>query len=454
VYEILDARIKGRRRPTPILGLSNMVSDKLEQGEGTTSLSTAADARDAEIQRIVRSDTFAKSPRLASLLCYICERSWSGRTDELSEQQIGIHFFRRAPGFNAAEDAIVRGTARHLRKRLELYYEKEGAQSTVRISVPKGGYVAHFDPAALILAVADPNSEATVIAQPSTRSPMWIVLGIAAPILLAVAMGQFYLSRQRQRAAIEASNGPLILWQTLFTPDRRTLIVPGDPALNLYTAYKHREVPLMEYSEQSYQQDKEIAAISPEGPGAISHVNMASMPDLQLVSELIRVPYRAGMHIPDQNIEVRYARDLNEADLRNANLILLGASTFDPWVSLYDGGLDFKLERDFQHYTFQIIDRNPHSGEAPVLNKTNDEALTIVALADTPSGRERILLIEGTTLGSIYAALHFLFTERMWQPVIQQASAGGRLHNFEVVLQSDFTKDDVSNTHVIATHVH
>jgi hypothetical protein len=432
-----------------------MVSEKVEHGMAATSIPLAVDCRDAEIERIVRSDTFSKSPRLASLLCHICERSWSGRTDELSEQQIGIHFFQRAPGFNAAEDAIVRGTARHLRKRLELYYEKEGMDAGFRISVPKGGYVAHFTPATSLQAAVDqaPGLPADIPSQPVHRLP-WMWLSVAAVSFITLACVALYIGRQRQRLAVEVSNGPLILWQTLFTANRKTLIVPGDPALNLYTAYKHREVPLIEYSEQSYQQDKDIAAISPEGPGPISRVNVASMPDLQLVSELIRVPYRAGMQIPDQNVEVRYARDLYEADLRNANLILLGASTFDPWVSLYDAGLDFKLQRGFEHYTFQVIDRSPHPGESAVLTKKDDEALTIIALTDTPSGNERVLLIEGTTLGSIYAALHFLFTERLWRPVIQQASAGGKLHNFEVVLKSDFTKDDVSNTHVIATHVH
>ena len=411
----------------------------------------------AELQRIVGSESFAKAPRLSSLLRHICERSWQGHVDELSEQQIGIHFFGRAPGFNAAEDAIVRGTARHLRKRLELYYANEGDHSLFRISVPKGGYVARFDAAP----VTRPSMPESVPLDHDSSSagagrrmvmPMWS--GIAALVLLAILGVAAYRHQQQKTFALEEVNGPTILWQSLFTPDHKTLIVPGDPALNLYTAYKHRGVPLVEYTEQTYQQDHDIAAVSPEGPGALSNVNMASMPDLQLVSQLIRVPYRAGLEARGDNVEVRYARDLTSADLSNANLILLGAATFDPWVSLYDSKQDFQLQRGFEHYTFQVLNRSPHGGESAIITKTKDEALTIVALADSPNGNERVLLVEGSTLGSVYAALHFLFTQRMWEPVIQEASVGGRLHNFEVVLRSDFIRDEVSNTQVLATHIH
>ena len=414
------------------------------------------DARWDELERVTRSDTFNRSPRLTSLLRHICERSWSGRTDELSEQQIGIHFFNRAPGFNAGEDAIVRGTARHLRKRLELYYEIEGRGSAVRISVPKGGYVARFGvmeaPAESPVAEQPYLSQDLSSAPPRITRPLALLVSVLSFLVLLSA--GYFGWRSLRPGRVSAADGPRILWKTLFQPNRRTVIVPGDSSLNLYTAYKHRPVPLIEYTDRSYQQDKDIAALSPVGPGPISKVNATSMPDLKLVSELVRVPYREGLGVPDANVEVRYARDLHEGDLHGANLILIGASTFDPWVSVYDNRLDFQLEREFDHYTFRVINRAPQPGEQPVVTKTNAQALTIVALTDNPSGNEHVLLIEGSTMGSVYAALHFLMTERLWQPVIAAASTDGTLHNFEVLLRSDFVQDEVSSTGVVAWHVH
>lgn len=54
----------------------------------------------AELDRVLASRVFAKSPRLCALLTYICESSLEGLADELTEQQIGIHVFGRPPGYN------------------------------------------------------------------------------------------------------------------------------------------------------------------------------------------------------------------------------------------------------------------------------------------------------------------------------------------------------------------
>lgn len=409
--------------------------------------------QEAELRRIVRSSTFSRSPRLAALLTHICERSWAGQTDELSEQQIGIHFYHRPPGFNAGEDAIVRGSARHLRKRLELYYQSEGKGNPARIHVPKGGYVAYYeehDAAEALPPMVNTTPEARRHAAAS-RNLRWVwTLSVLTAALVLVTFGW----RRMHGDRTVQNDGPRILWSALFQPNRRTVIVAGDSALNLYTAYVHHEVPLRVYMEQEYQNDPAIKAISPEGPGMLSRVNAATMADLKLTSELVRVPYREKLDVPDKNVEVRYARDVNQADLAGANLVLLGASTFDPWVSVYDRNLDFHLDRGFEHYTFQVLNRHARSGELPVITKGNDEALTTVAFAESPSGNEHVLLIGGSTMGSVYAAEHFLFTQKMWQPILESATINGRLHDFEVVLRSTFVKDEVSDTSVVAWHVH
>jgi hypothetical protein len=410
------------------------------------------DPRRAELQRVIRSDIFSKSPRLAALLQHICERTWASQTDELSEQQIGIHFFHRSPGFNAGEDAIVRGSARHLRKRLELYYETEGKSNPSRITVPKGGYVARFEttPITKPMLVAEPEHLAEP--EPSRMRRLrlaWVVLAFSV-----ASVTGFFLWRHVRTARMEQNNGPRLLWATLFQANRRTVIVPGDPALNLYTAYTHHPVSLRVYMEQEYQNDPIIKAVSPQGPGLLSMVNTATMADLKLTSELVRVPYRENLPIADKNVEVRFARDVNHADLTGANLVLLGASTFDPWVSVYDQKLDFHLDRNFENYTFRVLNNAPKKGESAEIVAGENEALTTVALTETPSGNEHVLLIGGSTMGSVYAGEHFLFTQRMWQPIMDAATTHGKLRNFEVILKSNFVKDEVSNTQVVTWHVH
>ena len=77
-------------------------------------------------QRIASSEIFAKSEFLPKFLLYICDRQLSGRTHEITEQQIGERVFGRPAGYSPGEDNIVRNYAGQLRKRLEMYYERVG----------------------------------------------------------------------------------------------------------------------------------------------------------------------------------------------------------------------------------------------------------------------------------------------------------------------------------------
>ena len=58
-------------------------------------------------------------------------------------------------------------------------------------------------------------------------------------------------------------------------------------------------------------------------------------------------------------------------------------------------------------------------------------------------------------MGTTYSALNFLTNEHLWKPVIVAATRpDGTLRGFEVLLDSDFVRGGVSNTHVLAAHIH
>src|SRR5580693_3685311 len=95
-------------------------------------------------QRIVASRSFAKSALLSRFLLYVCEREITGKTTEISEHQIGVHVFGRRPGYHPGEDNIVRNYARQLRHRLDQYFQEEGKDEELRVSIPRGKYVPVF----------------------------------------------------------------------------------------------------------------------------------------------------------------------------------------------------------------------------------------------------------------------------------------------------------------------
>jgi hypothetical protein len=56
---------------------------------------------------------------------------------------------------------------------------------------------------------------------------------------------------------------------------------------------------------------------------------------------------------------------------------------------------------------------------------------------------------------STYGGLNFFTNEKLWQPVIRAATDKyGKLHNFEVLLSSDFVRGGASNTRLVTFHLH
>lgn len=99
----------------------------------------------AELDRILHSDTFARSERSRALLSYVIERDLQGEADRLKGFAIALDVFDREDSFDPSTDAVVRVQAGRLRDLLDSYYASEGAQDEVRISIPRGSYVPAYD---------------------------------------------------------------------------------------------------------------------------------------------------------------------------------------------------------------------------------------------------------------------------------------------------------------------
>jgi hypothetical protein len=96
----------------------------------------------AELQSVLASPLFVRSPRLSRLLQYLCTKYLDGT--EVKEYQIGVEVLGRPSSFDPAEDAAARVEAHRLRKRLREYYETEGRSHSLRIEVPLGHYAVVF----------------------------------------------------------------------------------------------------------------------------------------------------------------------------------------------------------------------------------------------------------------------------------------------------------------------
>ncbi len=110
----------------------------------TTVEASTWEAERAELQAVLRSPLFARSPALTHLLSYLCEKTFAGATDQIKEYSVALDVFDRSDSFDQDTDSIVRVQANRLRKRLNEYYAGEGAGHEIQISIPVGQYVPSF----------------------------------------------------------------------------------------------------------------------------------------------------------------------------------------------------------------------------------------------------------------------------------------------------------------------
>jgi hypothetical protein len=97
-----------------------------------------------ELQTVLSSGIFARSPRQAKFLKYVCEKVFLGEPDQIKEYTIAVDVLGRPQDFDHNEDATVRVEAHRLRKKLAKYYESEGADHPIRIFIETGQYVPQF----------------------------------------------------------------------------------------------------------------------------------------------------------------------------------------------------------------------------------------------------------------------------------------------------------------------
>jgi len=185
---------------------------------------TVAEKREA-VEKVLKSETFARCEQLRHFLQYVCEMETAGRGAEINEYLIGVDVLHRPKGYLPGNDSSVRSRAYELRQRLERYYEKESPHSPIRIELPKGSYTPVFvnGSAPRTLAAADTAAEAPV--QPALSARRWPLLAaFLAGVLLMLAAAFLWIQ-------LRASSGvdPIVreAWGPLARPAANVVILIG-----------------------------------------------------------------------------------------------------------------------------------------------------------------------------------------------------------------------------------
>lgn len=435
-----------------------------ERNLGTRSQELLADPRWQLVERVVASPHLARSGRLCAFLQFVCEETLLGRGDQLNEQKIGIHVFERKLGYNASDDNIVRSHASRLRQRLDAYSLLEAHNESLRLTLPRGGYVPQFTQhvaaieeceTAAITAETFLRDRAEENAIPKrARRLSIILLSIALIAMFSLTVWQWIAKRSLLRRTRTDSPVMRALWGELFVPGKQTLIVPADSTLVIFENLTGKTVPLRSYIDKSYLAGE--APVPPQGPEQIArwaaHRRLTSVADIEITSELFRVP-EAGQASPI----VRFARDLQVSDFKGTNGVLIGAREANPWLIMFEAHRNFTIEDDQQTRVFTVLNRSPRSGEMPKYQTKpgdpNHVAYALIALVPNLDNSGYVLILEGTSIAGTEAAADFLThtpsqIEPVLAPVFQQY---GRITPFEVLLETTNLNGSASQSRVLAS---
>lgn len=404
--------------------------------------------------RVAASKGICKSELLPKFLLYVCEHYLLGNAHEITEQRIGTQIFNRATDYNPGEDNIVRSYARLLRKRLDEYFEGPGITEPLRLSIPRGGYVPSFCPradeqgvqpetdvrsqnATLPSAAAAPPAPPLQKEEASTPRwrPAWgsIALGLVSGLLLALSW-----RIALPFAPADRPQGPShVIWMQLFQQNRNTLIVPADSGLGILENLTGRLVSVEEYASKAYLSDlKPPAGIGTQNFNDLLRQRYTSVVALNITSRLTQLPE----FIPNRS-EVRYARSITAEDIKNSNVILLGSSHTNPWVSLFEERMNFVLQYTPQVDESFIINQHPTGREQKIYRNGTDATANhtygVIDYLPSLGDAGHVLIIQGLNMAATQAAADTLFNAQAMKPILQQAALpNGALKPFELLVET------------------
>jgi hypothetical protein len=161
---------------------------KPESQDRPSGTGPSLDSIKFQLEKILSSEAFVHSPQLCRFLRFIVEQEIAGQADQLKEYVIGLQVLRKDESFDPRIDTGVRTEARRLRQKLAEYYQTEGRNDPIEITVPKGSYRAVF--------TTRPEAAAPAVIASSKAAPArgrWIAACMV--LTAAVAAGAWLWSR-------------------------------------------------------------------------------------------------------------------------------------------------------------------------------------------------------------------------------------------------------------------
>jgi hypothetical protein len=398
-----------------------------------------------ELERILETKWLRESHQLTALLRHIVEETIAGRTAGLKEYSLGLEVFHRPANYDPRNDAIVRVQASLLRKRLTAYYEHEGRDSVLRITLPRGGYIPQFETAGTEQAAADAPAEPPPrLASP--QRPRWplILGGFLAGALLAGSLAIWFSTRP-----VLASAECPQLWEAFLHEDVETVTSFGVPLFfsgggGLYV----RDTQVNRLSDSPQRVDKVGEALG---------IGFRPQEDVYTgVGDAIGT-HQITRWLEQQGIAARIANSnyIGQADIEGKNLIVISSARFQTLLQEMDLPDRFPFNPTPYGGGYQSLD--PLPGELPYYQPKGGDAgvntsYAVISLWPGSQADRRMMYLSGIETWSTQGAAQYVIDPERLADLARRLSAdppdgprGRKSPFFQVLLRVEGKNNRVRN---------
>ncbi len=344
--------------------------------------------RQEVLRRLLGSPHFAQAESLRRILLYLSERVESGDDSPAKEYEIAVAVLGRPASFDPKIDPIVRVSMASIRDRLRAYFENEGRNEPLRVSLPKGQYRLVF-------------------------------------------------TRSDQPKAAESDRRPALSW--FWSP----YLTPAHPNILVYTELLFfrdgegnfiRNIYVNDISSGQSELGQRLGGLVQGHLSPTFH--FVSAGEMSCLLAILRT--FAALGAP---LEVRNSRFFSWVDARRANLVLLGSSRTNPFVRSLHSGLPFVItDRTIENHEPRRDERPSYSGLRSIdghLERVIEYA--VVTRRPGPAGRSTVTMISANHGRAIEGAGLFLTDEAHLSGV---AEAIGQAPFFQLLLRVELLDFD------------
>jgi hypothetical protein len=304
------------------------------------------------VSRALESSGISRSPQLKKLLAYLRDASLSGDETQVTETAIGTNVFLRRD-FNPRVDTIVRSEMVRLRRKLEEFYNGEGASEPFRLAVDKNLYRLMLIPNA-----APVPRPVTPDAAPATRpvtpdKEFWKGAAAGAgcaSVLFAVAA--LVVGFRAQHDALPASIANHPLWSGFRSAE--VDVLEGSPLFFKTSRGYERDLRLNFGEDVSHAKD-----VLTNWPAVPTWDKWAPLGDIGAVIGIDRF-----LRQFNSTAKVVPARERSIGSLAGRRTIILGHPRFAPLLAEVLASLDFRAPQADETRLFSgFVNAAPRPGE-------------------------------------------------------------------------------------------